>query len=91
MLFYLAEVIFNGEADVEHLAEICNVSIVSILTAITGETALGLADDELVPVAELVGHVGAGHGGQDGEHEGRDGRKHFGWGCGGGGVSDLNK
>lgn len=66
----LAKIVFNGKAHVEDLAEIGYVSIISILPSVAGEAPLGLPNDELVSIAELVGHVGAGDGGQSDQDEG---------------------
>lgn len=48
----------------EDLAEVSDVSIVSIVTAIAVEASYGFTYDELISVAELVGHVCSGYGGK---------------------------
>ena len=54
----------------EHLAEIVNVGIVAVVSPFAGEALCRLAYDELVPCAELVGHVGVSDCGHTGDQEG---------------------
>lgn len=74
----LAEVVLDWEADVENLAEVGDVSVVSVLSAFAVEASLWLTNDELVSVAEFVRHVGAGYSGQSGEDKSGGVGKHFG-------------
>lgn len=66
----LAQLIDDGDADVEDLAVVVDVGVVSVWAAFAAEARYGQTHDVLEARGQLVGHAGGGDGGEGGEDEG---------------------
>ena len=70
MNFYLADIVFDRQTDVEDPAVAVDVGVVPVLAAGAVEGLRGLPDDVFVAGGELVAHAGRGHREKGGKYNG---------------------